>query len=111
MDNNLEKTVNVYVLETENAPEDETMLYNTIPNMLSMRYGVTNKKKILTGDLIDDADFIADRLEKEPDAWLVLLTEKEVCALLPENKQSIIERLRARPNEKASVVLDVPPEE
>ena len=100
-----ETMVNIYVLGAKDTPEDEHMLNRTLPNMLEAVYGITDKKRIITGDLINHAGFIADRLAKEDDAMLVLLTEKDILTVKPECKEKAIELLLKYPNESAYDVL------
>ena len=93
---------NIYVLGNTT---DDNILNTIIPNMLAGEHGLTDKSKIITGDMLDDADLIADRLTKDTTAWLVIITEDEIITLHPDAKEEAIKLLLAHPNEKASDVI------
>ena len=96
---------NVYLLGIENDSNGELHLNTTLQFILKVEYGVTDEIRFITGNLIDDAGFIADRLQKEPNAWLILITDEKFIIFPPEKRDNEIEILSKYSGEKASDVI------
>jgi len=92
---------NVYVL---NGHHDVEVIKNQLKFILFDKYDIKHPR-FVSGDMIDDTDFIADRLRTDTTAMVAVVTDDRFFIVKSDAKERVISLLDEHTNESAYSVM------